>query len=186
MQGKAVGAFNAWVQLVDQRTALRDALRKALQGDVGRAWRRWEECVDELHRLREAAIRVGKRMMNRDVAIAFDSWLEVSDALRGDKDAKLRRAVIAMYRERRTRTHRHLSLSHPFFVPYCAIVLPPHTSHLTLYASCLMPHASHITHHTSHITHHSSHITPRFSNLSTQVPRGPRTLLQCLGSIFCV
>ena len=92
------GAWNAWVQLVEQRAMMARTLQLAVHAGAGKAFRRWDEMVSERERLHALASRVARRMMKRVQAAVFDCWYERIHEAISEREGKLRRAIIMMSR----------------------------------------------------------------------------------------
>jgi hypothetical protein len=90
-------AFNSWLAVLAENRLMRKVLRRALHAGVGRAFGRWYECVEERIRLRELAMRIGRRMMNRVQAATFDSWYECIQASIEKREATLRKAIVQIH-----------------------------------------------------------------------------------------
>ena len=76
--------------------ALHRALNSALHSSTGKAFRRWEEMVDERIRLKDVATRVMKRMMNRLAASVFDAWYDEIREQVENREAAYRSVIIMM------------------------------------------------------------------------------------------
>ena len=76
---------------------MRAALHMAMNAGLVKAWRRWEECVEERSRLLDLAGRVMRRMRARVQAAVFGAAAEKAAAAVEAREGRLRHAVVMMH-----------------------------------------------------------------------------------------
>jgi hypothetical protein len=70
--------LDAWAELTRQRYRLSSrALLAAVNGGLGKAWRKWAEVAAFASHSKAALAKVARRLLSRDVGRAWDRWADM-------------------------------------------------------------------------------------------------------------